>query len=171
MCQFQYGLRGTSLQRHQLWSHSLDQSRTNLHVYQRYREFYIDQAHLKSIYHKYIYTSPPSPHFTLNTYTLTFIEISSIVVMVHLLAAKAWRVTCSVADLLRLKVQLLVVTSSSAIRMNLDRLKENVATQTVSRGTRLANYTSVTSVSFVTITTSGTTGAGITSKSLQKGIQ
>ena len=127
--------------------------------------------HISSPYATNIHTHhPPSPH-TLSTNTLTFIEINSILVIVHLLAAKAWRVTCSVADLLRLKVQLLVVTFSSAIRMYLDRLKENVATQTVSRGTRFANYASVTSVSFVAITTSSTTGARITSKSLQKGMQ
>ena len=127
--------------------------------------------HISSPYTTNLHTHhPPSPH-TLSTNTLTFIEINSILVIVHLLAAKAWRVTCPVADLLRLKVQLLVVTFSSAIRMYLDRLKENVATQTESRGTRFANYASVTSVSFVAITTSRTTGAGITSKSLQKVMQ
>ena len=58
----------------------------------------------------------------------TFIEVSyRMVVVVDLLAAKARRVLCSIADFFRFKIQMLVVTTSTTVRMNLHWLDECIA--------------------------------------------
>lgn len=167
MCQFQSGLQCTSLQRHLPLSHSLDQSRTNLHVCCVSYIIHILKTIL-ALTHAHAHTH--TEHNTAHIDTLTYVEVIRKVVLVDLLAAKARRVTCSIANLLRLIVRGFVA-GSATVRVYLDRLNEGIAAHTLSRGARFANNTLITSVSLVTITTSRTAGTRITSKSLQRGVQ